>query len=894
MWVGEYGRAWTFTPITMRPHLNDTPWLVCTACGTPEAGCPPHCLRCSGSLAPITGATLCACGGVAYSWAGPFYTCSLCGRPAGALDVDGRRAARAARRARSRWARPGFGLLELLLSVVLLGLLGLGVARVLSQTNTRTIEGRERLTALTLAKSQIERIRAAGPLTYSTPGETYTADASGRRGAGPYRVEVRRSVRCDAGIRTEDSPPPAVGLACGDSLPSVSYVVAVSYPSQSGALVRQAIAFAGPDLRGRACTGGQVWNADASGGAGSCVCPSGQSLVAGVCQCPAGQAWDGLRCRVTTCAAPLPGGYSDYQTRSDCPANQVGSSQWRRDMPGDYCRTGSTWGAWSEVSRSCACPANLPTWDGSSCTCPAAGQPLTRPAACSGGQIQTSPDTRTFTAATCSHSAWVPGVCACPSPKVWNGSACVCSGAPTSAADTVRAATCPAPQVSTSNEIRSYDWTACTYSAWSGGSCACANPPSVAADTVRTYAGPCSGGQVPSGSEWRTYDRATCSYSAWSGGSCYCPSSAPVWTGSTCVARVCYDGDSQSEAGACTGGRTGTAWRWRTCSANAWGGWSPWDYSGCSCPSGTTWDGAACAPPAVCTEGQTQSEVGACTGGRTGQASRWRVCSANAWGGWSPWDYSGCSCPSGTTWDGSACVSVECTSGATQSEVGACSGGRTGSGTRSRTCSTGSTWGTWTPWDWSACACPSGTTWDGWTCATDDPPQVSLSVSSASAQRGQSVAFTGIERAGSAPIKSREVLASNGARSATLYLSTAFTAAGTQSAVASVWDAKDRAATASASLSVAPFAVYASASATEVEMGDPVTVSASVYSGVAPVTYDWRGLGGSGCIYISGQGTSTLTLTIANYYCQLTLVVTDGTGLQGSQSIRINRKAPTP
>lgn len=376
-----------------------------------------------------------------------------------------------------RHARAGFTLIEIIIAAVLLGLTGLGIARVLSQNNTRATEALERQTALGLAKSTVERIRAAGPLTYRTSGESFQAASDGSRTAsGPYRVTILRNVSCQGGQVTEDTPASLLSWNCGAQKPIVTYKVLVNYASSTAGAsggtatagivhsVAQSTTFADAELTGTACSGGMAWNP----ATGACACPGGQTLVSGGCQCGAGTAWTGTSCVASTCSTVA----SEYATRSDCTGGQVGTSTWRRDPVANWCRTSATptYNAWSEVGRSCSCPANLPSWDGVRCACPAASSALTAAPSCPGGQVVATMSTRTFDAATCTLSSWTPGTCACPSGRVWTGTVCGCANA---GQPTAQAASCPTNQVSTANMTRAFDAATCTYGAWTGGSCGC-------------------------------------------------------------------------------------------------------------------------------------------------------------------------------------------------------------------------------------------------------------------------------------------------------------------------------------------------------------------------------------------------------------------------------------
>lgn len=336
--------------------------------------------------------------------------------------------------ARPRVARRGgFTLVEILIGVMLLGLLAVGVVRVLLGGSARAGEALDRQTALGLARSTIERIRAAGPLTYRTAGDAFRVTSDGTRTeAGPYGVTITRRVDCHGGPVTEDTPASLLSWACGAEKPMVSYTVSVSYAARSRGpgghveAVTMSTQFGDAELTGSSCSGGRSWDP----ATGTCACPGGQAWTGSACLCPTGMAWSGLSCVASVCTGP----FTEYETRSDCAGGQAGSSTWRRDVSPTWCASGPTpaWGAWAEVSRSCGCPGGM-TFVGGVCACASAGGALTQPAACPPTQVSTSPRTRTFDAGTCTYSAWTGGTCGCPAalPNVAQDGTChpACTGA---------------------------------------------------------------------------------------------------------------------------------------------------------------------------------------------------------------------------------------------------------------------------------------------------------------------------------------------------------------------------------------------------------------------------------------------------------------------------------
>ena len=290
----------------------------------------------------------------------------------------------------------------------------------------------------------------------------------------------------------------------------------------------------------------------------------------------------------------------------------------------------------------------------------------------------------------------------------------------------------------------------------------------------------CSGGRLGNMTRTRTKDTGNVcgaygAWSSWNESSCSCPSG--TWNGSSCVADSCDEGQ-EWQTQACTGGRSGTMSRWRTTNVTgdcgAYGHWRAWDESSCSCPSGTAWNGSSCAT--VCTQ-STETETAACSAGRDGTMTRTRtkdtgnVC--GAYGSWSGWSESSCSCPWGSVWNGSGCAAMAdgvcgssnggafgtapnsglCNAGTASGVSGsgpwnwtcsginggksascsaertcaeaietgtqACGGGRNGSMTRTRTVNIGNScgvYGEWGAWSESACSCPSGYIWKDSSC----------------------------------------------------------------------------------------------------------------------------------------------------------------------------------
>lgn len=223
----------------------------------------------------------------------------------------------------------------------------------------------------------------------------------------------------------------------------------------------------------------------------------------------------------------------------------------------------------------------------------------------------------------------------------------------------------------------------------------------------------CSGGRSGTMSRTRTKDTGNVcgsygAWSAWNEGSCSCPSG--TWNGSTCVADSCDEGQ-EWQTQACTGGRSGTMSRWRTTNVTgdcgAYGHWRDWDESSCSCPSGTAWNGSSCAP--TCTQ-STETESAACSAGRDGTMTRTRTKDTGnvcgAYGAWSGWNEASCSCPWGSVWNGSGCAAMA------NGACGSANGGAFGAAPSSGLCSAGTASGVSGagPWTWTCSGVNGGTT----------------------------------------------------------------------------------------------------------------------------------------------------------------------------------------
>ena len=173
--------------------------------------------------------------------------------------------------------------------------------------------------------------------------------------------------------------------------------------------------------------------------------------------------------------------------------------------------------------------------------------------------------------------------------------------------------------------------------------------------------------------------------------------------GSCASQGVCGSGQSDSQTQYVSCGSCGSQQqtRSRTCSGTcSWGSWGSWQNVG------------SCGGQGVCTSGQQQTETKTVGCGLCGSQvqKRTRTCSATCgWGSWSAWQNSGSCTGQGV-----------CTPGTKQKEskITPCSGCSSREQERSRTCSSGCGWGSWSSWSNvypcpSSCSCSwnSGTHW---------------------------------------------------------------------------------------------------------------------------------------------------------------------------------------
>lgn len=651
----------------------------------------------------------------------------------------------------------GFTLIETIVAVVLLGLFAVGIGAFLRQQSTRGTEVLSRQTALNLAQSQLERIRAVGPLAYNygvdlsgplqadtTAGqdirEVFFRDRFFMDGEGlqrgdeatpllPYEVVIEGRVQCVGGPLTEETPVSLFAWrtfdratnslrSCAEMAnpqkPVVTYRVMVGAGETTPAMGSSALPamevglqFTERDLLGALCFGGQIWDP----GTGACGCPAGQSFNGGRCSCSSGLVWNGSACVTSTCVVSPPRAViqqplSHPSVVAADPALQVGAHFYQEMRP-DWCaggETAPTEAAWGRFSGGTFVPGGL---------VPAA---LNFPA-------RTLPD-RAHVNPSGPFSHWnyacafgtdfdaVHGLCGCsaatqvtpPGASMTLARQATGGWVSTGAGSTTVA--CPGPSANagadpsdgTRTRTLSYSQT-----------CVATGTPGVYTDQglqTSSTDGPC-GCNAALGLADSGFGTCACTGGAsWNemAGRCGCAAGDP------------------SESQPCTGGREGDMSRFRTCQANgSWGPWGAWDESGCACPSGLDWDGSSCG----CGGPSTETESATCSSG-VGQQTRERsrVCSPSGWGawsGWSGWDTSSCGCPSGTVWDGSDCVTpppTSCSGPSSETNSGVSLPGGAGAtcdATRTRSCVAG-VWSAWSAPSFDTCTCPAGQEFNGTQC----------------------------------------------------------------------------------------------------------------------------------------------------------------------------------
>lgn len=132
-----------------------------------------------------------------------------------------------------RHARDGFSLPEVLVAAILIGLIALGVGRVLGQSTVTAREERHRLQAILIAHSEMARLSVVGHDLLSQ-ADTFTVNGFGERVPdGDYRVEIATDVRCEGGPEPYDNQfmPNPFGDDCGAERAIGVARVTVRYPA---------------------------------------------------------------------------------------------------------------------------------------------------------------------------------------------------------------------------------------------------------------------------------------------------------------------------------------------------------------------------------------------------------------------------------------------------------------------------------------------------------------------------------------------------------------------------------------------------------------------------------------------------------------------------------------
>lgn len=102
-------------------------------------------------------------------------------------------------------ARPGFTIAEVMIAAILVGLIALGIARVMGMSTVTAREERHKMQAILIASSELARLRAAGPLALAQ-ADTFMANRYGRPSVeGDYEVAIESTIRCEGGIDPADN-----------------------------------------------------------------------------------------------------------------------------------------------------------------------------------------------------------------------------------------------------------------------------------------------------------------------------------------------------------------------------------------------------------------------------------------------------------------------------------------------------------------------------------------------------------------------------------------------------------------------------------------------------------------------------------------------------------------
>lgn len=143
--------------------------------------------------------------------------------------------------------RAGFSLVETVLAAGLLGLLAAGATRILAGSADQAQHRVQQERAHSIARSTVERIRAAGPRALDSTAAGWNVTPEGARSAnGMYAVRLQRQVLCAGGAISEDTPAALLGWGCTRREPVVTARVFVTPPDHRS--VQYAISWGPADL----------------------------------------------------------------------------------------------------------------------------------------------------------------------------------------------------------------------------------------------------------------------------------------------------------------------------------------------------------------------------------------------------------------------------------------------------------------------------------------------------------------------------------------------------------------------------------------------------------------------------------------------------------------------
>lgn len=127
-----------------------------------------------------------------------------------------------AMRGRAR-SRAGFTLAEVLVALVVLGVGAAGLIQLLGQAQRQNSRRRASEAALRIAENEVQRVRSAGPWSVPAAGAAARVDGSGAPDpAGAYRVQVGRSLSCDAASARLDDRSAGTSPPCPGALARVA------------------------------------------------------------------------------------------------------------------------------------------------------------------------------------------------------------------------------------------------------------------------------------------------------------------------------------------------------------------------------------------------------------------------------------------------------------------------------------------------------------------------------------------------------------------------------------------------------------------------------------------------------------------------------------------------